>query len=80
MSQLNLTAKEDQLVLESVRARNAQYLSAYSVEDPDLVVLLDKIQTQLYPVVKSAPAPASVVEPEEVVETPKVKKTKAVEE
>jgi hypothetical protein len=53
-----LTAKEDQLVLESVRARSAQYLSAYSVEDPDLVVLLDKIQTQLYPVVEA------VVEPE----------------
>jgi hypothetical protein len=52
MSQLNLTAKEDQLVLESVRARSAQYLSAYSVEDPDLVVLLDKIQTQLFPVVE----------------------------
>jgi hypothetical protein len=80
MSQLNLTAKEDQLVLESVRARSAQYLSAYSVEDPDLVVLLDKIQTQLTSVVESAPAPTAVVEPEEVVETPKAKKTKAVEE
>jgi len=80
MSQLNLTAKEDQLVLESVRARSAQYLSAYSVEDPDLVVLLDKIQTQLTSVVESAPAPTAVVEPEEVVETSKAKKTKAVEE
>jgi hypothetical protein len=80
MSQLNLTAKEDQLVLESVRARSAQYLSAYSVEDPDLVVLLDKIQSQLAPVVESAPTPTAVVEPEVVVETPKAKKTKAVEE
>jgi len=80
MSQLNLTAKEDQLVLESVRARSAQYLSAYSVEDPDLVVLLNKIQSQLAPVVESAPTPTAVVEPEVVVETPKAKKTKAVEE
>jgi hypothetical protein len=80
MSQLNLTAKEDQLVLESVRARSAQYLSAYSVEDPDLVVLLDKIQSQLAPVVESAPTPTAVVEPEVVVETPKAKKTKEVEE
>jgi hypothetical protein len=80
MSQLNLTAKEDQLVLDSVRARHAQYLSAYSVDDPDLVVLLDKIQTQLFPVVESAPAPTVVVEPEEVVETTKAKKTKAIEE
>lgn len=76
MSQLTLTAKEDQLVLDSVRARHAQYLSAYGVDDPDLAVLLDKIQTQLVPVVESAP----VVEPEVVVETPKAKKTKAVEE
>jgi hypothetical protein len=80
MSQLNLTAKEDQLVLDSVRARHAQYLSAYSVDDPDLVVLLDKIQSQLTSVIESAPAPAAVVEPEEVVETSKAKKTKAVEE
>jgi len=72
MSQLTLTAKEDQLVLDSVRARHAQYLSAYSVDDPDLAVLLDKIQSQLTPVV--------VAEPEVVVETPKAKKTKAVEE
>ena len=72
MSQLNLTAKEDQLVLESVRARHAQYLSAYSVDDPDLAVLLDKIQSQLTPV--------AVAEPEVVVETTKAKKTKAVEE
>jgi hypothetical protein len=72
MSQLTLTAKEDQLVLDSVRARHAQYLSAYSVDDPDLAVLLDKIQSQLTPV--------AVAEPEAVVETPKAKKTKVVEE
>jgi hypothetical protein len=64
MSQLNLTTKEDQLVLDSVRARHAQYLSAYGVDDPDLVVLLDKIQSQLTPAVESAPAPTVVVEPE----------------
>jgi hypothetical protein len=69
MSQLTLTPKEDQLVLDSVRARHAQYLSAYSVEDPDLVVLLDKIQNQIAPVVESAPVATPVAEPEVVVET-----------
>jgi hypothetical protein len=68
MSQLTLTPKEDQLVLDCVRARNAQYLSAYSVEDPDLVVLMDKIQSQLTPAVESEPVATPVAEPEVVVE------------
>jgi len=68
MSQLTLTPKEDQIVLDSVRARHAQILSAYSVEDPDLVVLLDKIQNQIAPVVESAPATTVIAEPEVVVE------------
>jgi len=69
MSQLNLTDKEERIVLDSVRARHAQILSAYSVEDPDLVVLMDKIQSQLTPVVESAPVATPVAEPEVVVET-----------
>ena len=69
MSQLTLTPKEDQLVLDSVRARHAQYLSAYGVDDPDLAVLMDKIQSQLTPVVESAPAAAEIVEPEVAVES-----------
>ena len=70
MSQLTLTPKEDQIVLDSVRARHAQILSAYSVEDPDLVVLLDKIQNQIAPVVESASVATPVSEPEVAVEAP----------
>jgi hypothetical protein len=66
MSQLTLTSKEDQLVLDSVRARHAQYLSAYSVEDADLVALLEKIQSQLTPVVQADPP--DVVAAEEAAE------------
>ena len=70
MSQLTLTPAEDVLVLSSVRARYAQTLSAYGVEDPDMVALLAKIEAQL--------TPAPVVE---VVEEPvtKSKKSKAAE-
>jgi hypothetical protein len=87
MSQLTLTSKEDQLVLDSVRARHAQYLSAYSVEDPDLVALLEKIQSQLTPVVVAQADPPDVVAAEEAAEAhfaaeeaaaPKAKKAKAV--
>jgi hypothetical protein len=68
MSQLTLTAAEDILVLNSVRAKYAQTLSAYGVEDADLVALLTKIESQL--------TPAVVVE-----ETPvKSKKSKAAEQ
>jgi hypothetical protein len=51
MSQLTLTAAEDILVLNSVRAKYAQTLSAYGVEDADLVALLTKIESQLTPAV-----------------------------
>lgn len=68
MSQLTLTAKEDQLVLDSVRARHAQYLSAYGVDDPDLAVLLDKIQSQLTPVAVVQADPPDVVAAEEAAE------------
>ena len=59
MSQLTLTAAEDILVLNSVRAKYAQTLSAYGVEDADLVALLAKIESQLTPAV-------AVEEPPEV--------------
>jgi hypothetical protein len=70
MSQLTLTPKEDQIVLDSVRARHAQILSAYSVEDPDLVALLDKIQSQIAPVVEAVVQtdPPDVVAAEEAAE------------
>lgn len=70
MSQLTLTPKEDQIVLDSVRARHAQILSAYSVEDPDLVVLLDKIQSQIAPVVEAVVQadPPDVIAAEEATE------------
>ena len=73
MSQLTLTPEETVLVLNAVRAKHAQTLSAYGVDDPDLAALLDKIQTQL--------TLASVVEVVEVVEEPvtKSKKSKAAE-
>jgi hypothetical protein len=89
MSQLTLTAKEDQLVLDSVRARHAQTLSAYGVDDPDLAVLLDKIQSQLTPVAVVQADPPDVVAAEEAAEAhfaaieaaaTKTKKTKIVEE
>ena len=89
MSQLTLTAKEDQIVLDSVRAKYAQTLSAYGVEDPDLVVLMDKIQSQLTPVAVVQADPPDVVAAEEAAEAhfaaeeaaaSKSKKSKAVEE
>lgn len=69
MSQFTFTPAEDLLVLTCVRARNAQFLSAYGVEDADLVALLQKIESQFTPVeapVVEAPVvetPADVVEP-----------------
>ena len=73
MSQFTLTPEETVLVLNAVRAKHAQTLSAYGVDDPDLAALLDKIQTQL--------TLASVVEVVEVVEEPvtRSKKSKAAE-
>jgi hypothetical protein len=77
MSQLTLTPAEDVLVLNSVRAKYAQTLSAYGVEDADLVALLAKIEAQLTPVVAEVVVEAAPV----VEEAPaKAKKAKAVEE
>ena len=70
MSQFTFTPEEDLLVLNCVRAKSAQFLSAYGVEDADLVALMTKIESQFAPV---------VVNPEVVVEaenTPKAKKAK----
>jgi len=80
MSQLTLTPKEDQLVLDSVRARHAQTLSAYGVEDPDMVALLEKIQNQIAPVAVVQADPPEVVAAEEAAEahfTAEEKSTKA---
>jgi hypothetical protein len=69
MSQFTFTPEEDLLVLNCVRAKSAQFLSAYGVEDADLVALMAKIESQFTPVVVEAPAvvevPADVVEPTE---------------
>jgi hypothetical protein len=70
MSQLTLTPEETVLVLNSVRTRHAQTLSAYGVEDADLVALLAKIESQLTSVVESAPEATPVAEPEVVAEAP----------
>ena len=56
MSQFNLTAEEDLLVLGAIRARAAQYLSSQGVNDPALDALVDKIQSQFTPVaIEEAP-------------------------
>jgi hypothetical protein len=68
MSQLTLTPEQDAMVLNAVRAKYAQTLSAYSFDDPDLAALLASIEAQLTPVVESAPEAMPVVEPEVVVE------------
>ena len=62
MSQFTFTPAEDLLVLNCVRAKAAQFLSAYGVEDADLVALMAKIESQFTPVVE---VPADVVEPTE---------------
>ena len=68
MSQFTFTPTEDLLVLNCVRAKSAQFLSAYGVEDADLVALMAKIESQFTPVVVETPVvevPADVVEPTE---------------
>jgi hypothetical protein len=66
MSQLTLTPEQDVMVLNAVRAKHAQTLSAYGFDDPDLAALLASIESQLTPVMESAPAATEVVEPPEV--------------
>ena len=85
MSQFTFTPAEDLLVLNCVRAKAAQFLSAYGVEDADLVALMAKIESQFTPapvveapvvaeeapVVKSKKAKAEEAEPAaEAAETP----------
>ena len=78
MSQFTFTPAEDLLVLNCVRAKAAQYLSAYGVEDADLVALMAKIESQFTPVVVEPESVATpVAEPEVVVETPEEKPAKA---
>ena len=71
MSQFTFTPEEDLLVLNCVRAKSAQFLSAYGVEDADLIALMAKIESQFTPVVvESAAVATPVVESEEAVEAP----------
>lgn len=78
MSQLNLTPEEDQIVADAIRSKANQYNTMFGVNDPALQALIAKIEGQL-PVAESAPAAIEVVEPESNEETPKAKKSKAVE-
>jgi hypothetical protein len=67
MSQLNLTTEEDQLVLSGLRAKAIQYAAMFGSDDQAVLDLIAKVEEQLpTPVVKSAPAPTAVVEPEVV--------------
>jgi hypothetical protein len=70
MSQFTFTPAEDLLVLNCVRAKAAQYLSAYGVKDADLEALMEKIESQYAPVVESAPEVVveATEEPPEVAE------------
>jgi len=81
MSQFNLTTEEDQLVLSGLRAKATQYAAMFGSEDQAILDLIAKVESQLITlVVESAPVEMPVVESEVVDETPKTKKTKAVEE
>jgi hypothetical protein len=62
MSQFNLTAEEDAIVLDALRAKANLYLTMCGVEDPALEALVAKVAGQL-----SAPV---------VAEAPKAKKSK----
>ena len=76
MSQLTLTPEEDQIIADALRSKASQYAAMYSVDDPALMMLIDKVTGQLpqpvvaeAPIVESAPVAEAVVEPEVVVET-----------
>ena len=71
MSQFTFTPAEDLLVLNCVRAKSAQFLSAYGVEDADLVALMAKIESQFTPVVEVFAEPVAEEKPA------KAKKAKA---
>jgi hypothetical protein len=78
MSQFTFTPAEDLLVLNSVRAKAAQFLSAFGVKDPDLEALMEKIESQFTPVAEPTPVVTEVVEPEVVVEAPQEAATEEV--
>jgi len=82
MSQLTLTPQEDQIVLDALRAKGATYTAMFGSMDPSIEALIAKVEGQLpiaTPVAVVEEVAAPVVE-EVVVEAPKAKKTKAVEE
>jgi len=82
MSQFNLTHEEDQIVLDALRSKGAAYTAMFGSTEASIEALITKLESQLPApvVVEFAPAETAVVEPEMVVETPKAKKPKAVEE
>jgi hypothetical protein len=71
MSQFDLTPEEDQLIIDALKAKGAQYAAMFGSSDPACDALIEKLSAQL-PVdeVVEEAAPAAVVEPEVVVETP----------
>ena len=71
MSQLNLTAEEDQLVLSGLRAKATQYASMFGSEDQAILDLIAKVESQL-PALVAEPEPVETVveEPEVAAETP----------
>ena len=75
MSQLTLTPQEDQIVLDALRSKGAAYTAMFGSMDPSIEALIAKVEGQL---------PVTVAAVEEVaapvVEAPKAKKTKVVEE
>jgi hypothetical protein len=78
MSALNVTQEEADLILVGLNMyADVQRNASGSVPD-DVKTLIAKITPA--PVVESAPVETPVVESEVAVETPKAKKTKAVEE
>ena len=81
MSQLTLTPQEDAIVADALRAKAAQYAAMFGSADAALEALIAKVEGQLpaTPVAVVEEVAAPVVE-EVVVEAPKAKKTKAVEE
>jgi hypothetical protein len=58
MSQITLTAEEDVIVLDALRAKANVYHTMYGITDPALEALVDKVASQLAaPAVEEAPAP-----------------------
>jgi hypothetical protein len=58
MSQITLTAEEDAIVLDALRAKANVYHTMYGGIDPALEALVDKVASQLSAsAVEEAPAP-----------------------